>query len=176
LGAVLSACAGGIDGTGDKGYIDGKGIITELTVGQRKTPDPVAGTTLEGKKVSLADYSGKIVVINSWGSWCADCRVEADELTSVARQLAPKGVVFLGIDTRDPSVATGLAYQRRFDVPYPSIFDPAGRTLLAFHGTLPLNATPSTVILDKQGRVAASVLGEIPSRQTLVDLVADVNK
>ncbi|MCW2781129.1 MAG: TlpA family protein disulfide reductase [Marmoricola sp.] len=176
LGAVLSACAGGIDGTGDKGYIDGKGIITELPVAQRKAPGPVEGKTLEGKQISLADYRGKVVVINVWWSQCGPCRAEASDLNAAARELTPKGVVFFGINTRDASQALGKAYERNQKVPYPSLYDDDGSVLLAFHSTLPPNAIPSTVILDKQGRVAASILGQIPSTTTLVDLVQDASK
>jgi len=85
-------------------------------------------------------------------------------------------VVFLGINSRNPEQAGPRAFERRFDVPYDSIYDPDGRTLLAFHGTLNPSAIPSTVVLDEKGRVAASILGEIPSEQTLVDLVRDVQQ
>ena len=85
---------------------------------------------------------------------------------------AKDDVAFVGVNTKDSSPDQGLAFERRYDVPYPSFFDPSGRTLLAFHGTLNPSAIPSTVILDQQGRVAASILGEVPSQQTLVDLVA----
>ena len=91
-------------------------------------------------------------------------------LSEAARDLEDKGVAFLGIDSRDPSEAAARAFVRRFDVPYPSIYDQQGRTLLAFRGTLTPNSVPSTVVIDKEGRVAASVLGEI-TRTTLYDLV-----
>ena len=61
-------------------------------------------------------------------------------------------------------------------MPYPSIYDPGGRNLLAFRHTLTPNSIPSTVIIDRQGRVAASVLGEVTSTTTLVDLVDEVTK
>ena len=95
---------------------------------------------------------------------------------AAARELDKDGVAFVGINTKDSSPDQGLAFERRYDVPYPSFFDPSGRTLLAFHGTLNPSAIPSTVVLDEQGRVAASILGELPSQQTLVDLVRDVQK
>jgi hypothetical protein len=83
-------------------------------------------------------------------------------------------VVFLGIDSRDPSRAAARAFLRRFDVPYPSLYDQRGSTLLAFRGTLTPNSVPSTVVIDTRGRVAASVLGEV-TRTTLYDLVDDVS-
>ncbi len=172
----MTAACGGATGTGDKGYVDGEGIITRLAPAERKVPGEVSGTSLEGKPMSLADYSGQVVVLNVWGSWCPPCRAEAPLLASAARTLAADDVVFVGVNTKDSSPEQGLAFERRYDVPYPSFFDPSGRTLLAFRGTLNPSAIPSTVVLDAEGRVAASILGEVPSEQTLVDLVRDVQQ
>jgi thiol-disulfide isomerase/thioredoxin len=177
--AVLVAtagCSAGLGGTGDKGYIDGAGVITVLDAAKRQAPGPVSGTTLDGKQVSLSDYAGKVVVINVWGSWCPPCRAEADDLARAARELAPKGVVFLGINTRDTSADNARAFERTRDVPYASIYDPGGRNLLAFHRTLSPNSIPSTVVVDADGKVAASILGEVTTAQTLVDLVDEVSR
>lgn len=175
--ALLVAGCSGSDGTGDKGYVDGTGVITQLDPGDRDEPGEVSGTTLEGEDISLDDFRGKVVVVNVWGSWCPPCRAEADELVEAAERLQPGGeVAFLGINTRDNSSETALAFQRSRKVPYPSIFDPGGRTLLAFRGTLTPASIPSTVIIDRQGRVAASILGQLPSVTTLVELVTDAQK
>jgi thiol-disulfide isomerase/thioredoxin len=171
----LAGCSSDVGGSGDQGYVAGNGIITTLDVAHRKAPGPVSGRTLEGKRVSLSDYAGKVVVVNVWGSWCAPCRAEAPMLADAARDLADRDVAFLGIDSRDPSTAAARAFVRRFRVPYPSIYDQRGSTLLSFRGTLTPNSVPSTVVVDRQGRVAASVLGEI-TRTTLYDLVDDVAK
>lgn len=173
LVGVLSAC-GGSPTTGSKGYVSGEGVINQLPVAQRQAPGTVSGETLDGGHASLAALRGKVVVVNVWGSWCPPCRAEADNLVSAARQLAPKGVAFLGIDSRDPSTAQARAFVRTYGVPYPSIYDPSGRNLLAFHGTLGPTSIPSTVVIDRQGRVAASILGEVTSTQTLVDIVEQV--
>jgi len=173
---VLAGCSGGseIGSSGDQGFVSGTGAVSQLAVADRKAPGAVSGTTLAGKQVSLSDYRGKVVVVNVWGSWCGPCREEAPTLAKASTELAGKGVVFLGIDSRDPEQDAPRAFQRRFDIPYQSIYDPDGLTLLAFRGTLTPNSIPSTVIIDRQGRVAASVLGSV-DRSTLEGLVADAS-
>ena len=94
-------------------------------------------------------------------------------LAEAARDLEDDGVVFLGINSRDENTANVQAFQDRFEIPYDSIYDPAGETLLAFHGILPPQTIPSFVFIDADGRVAARVLGEI-DRSTLYGLVAKV--
>jgi thiol-disulfide isomerase/thioredoxin len=172
----VTGCANGVGGTGDKGYVDGEGVITLLAVADREKPGEVTGETLAGDPVDLSSYAGKVVVVNVWGSWCPPCRAEADELAAAARELAPSGVVFVGINSRDASADNARAFERTYEVPYPSIYDPSGRNLLAFRGTLTPNSIPSTVVIDREGRVAASVIGSVTSKTTLVDLVEDVAK
>lgn len=171
---ALAGCGSGVGGSGDRGYVDGKGIITRLPADERKKVGEVEGATLTGEKVSLADFKGKIVVVNVWGAWCPPCRAEADDLAEAAKQLAPEDVVFLGINTRDASKDNALAFETDRKIPYPSIYDPGGKNLLAFRGTLTPNAIPSTVVIDAKGRVAASIIGELTSARTLVGLVEDV--
>lgn len=173
-GTGLTACSNDqVGSSGDAGFVAGKGIITRLAVAKRKEPGPVSGRTLDGKPISLDDYRGKTVVVNVWGSWCAPCRAEAPDLVAASKELGRDGVVFLGINSRDLDRAAAQAFVRRFKVPYPSIYDQQGKTLLAFRGTLSPNAIPSTVVIDAQGRVAASVIGET-TKATLVGLVQDV--
>lgn len=174
LAATLAGCSSDeVGASGDQGFVSGRGIITTLPVAERKAPGEVAGETLDGEPIALSDFAGQVVVVNVWGSWCAPCRAEAPMLAEAARDLAKDDVAFLGIDSRDPSRSAAQAFVRRFDLPYPSIYDQQGETLLAFRGTLNPNAIPSTVIIDREGRVAASVLGEI-TRTTLYDLVEEV--
>lgn len=154
--------------------MSGDGIITTLPAAERSAPGEVSGQTIDGEPLALSDFEGQVVVVNVWGSWCAPCRAEAPMLAEAARDLAKQDVAFLGIDSRDPSKSAARAFVRRFDIPYPSIYDQQGRTLLAFRGTLTPNSIPSTVIIDEEGRVAASVLGEI-SKTTLYDLVDEAS-
>jgi thiol-disulfide isomerase/thioredoxin len=181
---VLAAC--GARGTGDKGYVDGDGVITQIAVADRKPVGKLTGPLLDGGTFDLAAQRGKVVVMNVWGSWCAPCRAEADVLASAAKALgaadgsgpgdattAGAPVVFVGINTRDSSRDNARAFERTYDIGYPSIYDPSGGTLLAFEGTIGPNAIPSTLVIDPRGRVAATVLGALTSRTTLLDLVHD---
>lgn len=169
---LLAGCA---EGTGDKGYVDGNGVITQLPAKDRHAVGQVSGTTLDGAHFDLADQRGKVVVVNVWGSWCAPCRAEAKTLAAAAADLTPQGVVFVGINTRDTSKDSARAFDRTYGITYPSIYDPFGKTLVAFRGTITPTAIPSTIVIDPQGRIAASVLGELTSKTTLVDLVQDAS-
>ncbi|MGH3413798.1 MAG: TlpA disulfide reductase family protein [Marmoricola sp.] len=172
--ATLAGCGG--EGTGGKGYVDGKGVINQAPPGKRVRIGKVSGTTLTGKHLDLSDYRGKVLVVNVWGSWCPPCRAEAPTLAAVARRLKSKDVVFVGIDTRDSSRSQGLAFKRQYHVDYPSIYDPDGRSLLAFRGAIAPDSIPSTMVVDRHGRVAASILGQVTSGSTLADLVHDARK
>jgi len=132
------------------------------------------GEDLDGEDVSLEDLRGKVVVINVWWSNCPPCRKEAPELVEVANATTGPDVAFLGIDVRDSSIDASRGYERTFDIPFPSIYDPRGVSLLEFRGTLTPNAIPSTLVLDRSGRVAASVLGPIPSATTLRNVIEKV--
>ena len=144
-----------------------------MAAADRVAPLELSGEDLEGKQVDLADLRGKPVVINVWWSECPPCRVEQPDLNEAAAELGDD-VAFLGLNIRDSSAEKGLAFVRNFDVPYPSVYSPDGAALLSFAGTLNPRSIPSTVVLDAEGRVAASVQGRIPTTQTLVSLVEKV--
>jgi len=176
LALLLSACstAGAQPSSGGNGYVGtGKGSLTRVPPASR-VKAPVAAGTLLGSNttVSTASYQGKVVVLNVWGSWCPPCRQEAPALQQASVQTA-RVARFLGINSRDSDPATAQAFVRAKGVTYPSIYDPDGQVLLHFSGTLPLSTFPSTLILDRQGRVAARISGPI-TKITLVDLVDDV--
>jgi thiol-disulfide isomerase/thioredoxin len=158
---LLAGCAGGPElSSGDQGFVTGDGAVSVLAEGERKAPlGEVAGETVDGEPVSLEDLAGAVVVIPVWGSWCAPCRAEAPGLAVAARDLADDDVVFLGIGARDRNKVEVRRFLERFDVPYDSIHDEDGRTMLAFRGTLPPMSIPSFVFVDAEGRVAARILG-----------------
>lgn len=169
---LLAGCSS-LQGTGEKGYVSGDGSVALVASGERDAPVSLTGDDLDGKPLDLADLRGKPTVVVVWGSWCVDCRVEAPDLVDAAGQL-DGDAHFVGIDIRDPSTAQAQTFVRTFDVPYPSFYSPDGKALLAFTGTLTPGTVPATVVLDAEGRIAASIIGRIPSTTTLVDVVRDV--
>lgn len=114
----------------------------------------------EGKKVGIEDFPGKVVVVNLWGQWCGPCRTEAPEMEKVHQQAGASGVQVLGLDVRDDTRAAPQDFMRNRGLTYPSIWDPSGRVLLQLSG-YPRNIIPSTLVLDKQHRVAAVFLREL---------------
>jgi len=176
LGVVLLAvlpagCAQSMGGA--EGFVAGSGTVTVLPEKQRVPAPELSGPSLDGGRLRLQDFTGSTVVLNVWGSWCAPCRDEAPDLVRAANRLEDEKVQFLGVNVREPGVASAKAFVRSYDVPYPSIYDSDGSELLGFRGTLPPEAIPSTLVIDPQGRVAARVLGTVDTT-TLVGLVHDV--
>lgn len=168
---LVTGCSS-LQGTGEKGYISGNGEIVQRAVDQREQPIELTGEDLEGQPLDLADLRGTAAVVVVWGSWCPPCVAEAPDVVAAAEQLGDRAR-FVGIDLRDGDPAQGLAFQRNYDLPYPSFYSPDGREMLAFEGVLTPRSIPAFVVLDAQGRVAASINGRLPSTQTLVDLVED---
>ncbi|WP_439951622.1 TlpA family protein disulfide reductase [Actinomadura macra] len=162
LCGLLAGCAGSgaaEDGTGGNGnrFISGDGNVTEFTPGDRKSVQDVTGEGLDGKPFRLADLKGKVTVVNFWASWCAPCRGEAPSLNQVYTENKPKGVEFLGVNFKDAK-DNAKAFERKFKVAYPSLFDADGRVTLAFR-EVPPSAVPSTLVLDRQGRITARIIG-----------------
>jgi thiol-disulfide isomerase/thioredoxin len=112
-----------------------------------------------GGRDSLAHYKGDVVVVNIWSSTCGPCRTEAAGLAEVSRATYAKGVRFLGIDTRDLSRPSALAFEKRFGVNYPSLYDSPGRLVLRFpRGSVNPQSYPATLVVDRRGRIAARAL------------------
>lgn len=160
-------------GTGDTGFVTGDGSVTEVPPAERGEVVALTGPAVQGADLDLKDYRGKPVVVVVWGSWCTPCRAEAPDVVAAAQELGDRAQ-FVGINIRDPSTDQASSFVRRFEVPYPSYYSPDGRALLAFQGTLTPNSIPSFVVLDGEGRVAASIIGRLPSTKTLVGVVEDV--
>ena len=173
LVAALTACTPEESGAADvvgQGYVSGDGSVQTYDAGERKGPVAIAGTDFEGNDVDTADWVGEVVVVNTWYASCAPCRAEAPDLVSLAE--TKDDVRFLGINTEDDAGAA-QAFQRTFEVPYPSIEDRTGVVIAGLNGVVPLQAVPTTVVLDQQGKVAARVIG-LAEGSTLEALVDEV--
>jgi thiol-disulfide isomerase/thioredoxin len=177
LVGVLSLAAAGCSGddrSTEGGYVGtSTSRVTVVPPDQRKPAASVSGPRLGSKDtLSTADFAGRVVVINVWGSWCPPCRQEAPDLEAASRQTRDKAA-FVGITTKDYDPAPAEAFVRAFKITYPSIYDPTGSVLLSFAGDLPPSAIPSTLVIDGHGRIAARILGTITT-DSLVDLIDDV--
>jgi len=177
LAAVLATAAlaaGVLTGCGDENWAkkctttDG---VVECTPAKRPQIQNVTGDLLDGDPYDVAKERGQVVVVNFWGSWCAPCRAEADDLEKTYRATKAKGVTFLGVNSRDDR-DSALAFEREH-VTYPSIYDFDGKVALKFDVTQA--STPATLILDRQGRIAVAIRQATTATQLqpLVEKIAD---
>ena len=156
-----------------KNYISGEGTISEIKAADRGEPVSFESVTDSGDDVSSADYAGKVLVLNFWYAGCPPCRVEAPELEQVNQAFQGQDVAFLGVNVRDQP-AQSLSFAETLGVTYPSVIDADnGNLLLAFAGTVAPNAVPTTLVIDKQGRVAARFLGAIDGPSSLRTIIND---
>jgi thiol-disulfide isomerase/thioredoxin len=156
----------------EQGYVSGDGTTTIVAEAERKPAPDLTGTTLDGQSFALADHLGDVVVLNVWASWCAPCRAEAEDMQKVSSELADKGVQFVGLNTRD-SQAAADAFVDRFGLTYPSVVDTDGSRQLLLRDTLPPAAIPSTIVIDRQGRVAGRAIGEV-DRSRLLGMIEPI--
>ncbi|MEU6505237.1 TlpA disulfide reductase family protein [Streptomyces sp. NPDC046942] len=158
---TLSACGKGgtSGGGGNTNFVTGNNGIATAPVGKRDAAPDLSGTTIDGKTLDVASFKGQVVVVNVWGSWCSPCREEAKYFAKVSQSYAGKGVQFVGINTRDTSTTPAVNFEKEHGITYPSLYDPTGKLMLRFKkGTLNPQLIPSTLVIDRQGKVAARAL------------------
>ena len=155
-----------------KGYVSGDGAVESIPADRRGKPVSLTGELLDGSAWDIASTRGTVLVLNVWGSWCAPCVAEAPTLQKVWSGLQSDKVParFVGIDFREDP-ARGAAFARKAGVTYPSLSDESGVAILALQGKAP--TTPTTLVLDPEGRIAARVNGSV-TESTLRGLVDDV--
>lgn len=160
---LVAGCGGSAEAEAgsvpEAGYVAGDGSIVLVPPSERAAAPDVVGPTLDGETFRLADHRGDVVVLNVWASWCAPCRAEAPTLAALSEELQAQGVTFVGLDTRD-SDASARAFIDRFGIEYANVIDRDGQLQLLFSDTLPPQAIPSTLVIDREGRVAGRVLGK----------------
>lgn len=158
----------------DKGYVSGDGSSISTPPEDRTDPVVFEGVTEHGKAYGSDDTVGSVTVVNFWYAACAPCRAEAPDLAAAFDEFAPEGVKFVGVNTRDQS-AQALQFAKEFGIEYPSIMDNQGDRAVqrAFAGQVPLNAVPTTLVLDTDGRVAHRVLGQLAGESQLRTLIGE---
>jgi peroxiredoxin len=154
----------------NKNYIAGDGAVETYAADSRGEAVKVAGTLYNGTAVDSADWAGQVTVLNFWYAACAPCRPEAKDLQALSREFSEEAR-FYGVNVRDEK-ATAEAFERNFGVTYPSFKDKDGGILLSMTSYVPPQAVPTTLVLDKEGRVAARILG-VADKGTLKTLIRD---
>lgn len=152
----VTACAPG-DAAVSPGYVSGDGTVTEWAPEDRGEPVELTGTSFNDESVDITDHRGEVVLINTWYAACPPCRKEAPDLVELDAQ---DGVQLIGINSRDDA-GTALAFDRTFNVEYPSINDHDGQAISQLQGLVAINAVPTTLVLDHEGRVSARVIGSV---------------
>jgi len=170
----VAACSGGAiaqntPASSGQSFVGASYSSTYFGPGSRPPAPAVTGTTLAGAKFSLAADRGTVVVMNFWGSWCGPCRREAPALAALADYFKNDQVRFVGDDVHDYADAA-KAFEQTFNVGYPSLNDQGEQIVLAFHSTVPPSAIPTTLVIDRAGRIAARIVGEVtyPGLRSLV--------
>ena len=154
----------------NKNYIAGDGSVSEYAPGTRTAAVVMTGVLYDGTTVDSAQWQGNVTVLNVWYAACAPCRKEAPDLEALHQEFKNDGVQFYGINVRD-TAATAAAFERTFGTTYPSFNDSDGGILLALASHVPPRAVPTTLVLDKHGKVAARILG-LAEKSTLKALIS----
>jgi thiol-disulfide isomerase/thioredoxin len=158
----------------NKNYIAGDGTVTEFALGSRPGFEAFVGTTESGQVLDSSAFEGNVIVMNWWYSACAPCRAEASDLAMLSVEFEDS-VQFVGVNVRD-TAETALAFDRNFRIEYPSVIDAqSGQVSLAFTGVVSPQAVPTTIVIDRDGKVASRILGRIEASilRTLIQTVVD---
>lgn len=174
VGLLTVAGCSDLQGTEGKEWITGEGRIIEVAPSERAAPVEAGGEDLDGNALDLDDYRDRVVVLNVYASWCPPCRAEMPLVVDLADSYDPAEVAFLGVNIRDASRDNAEAFIRAQDVDFPSFYDPGSEVLLRLSDDLGPYSLPSTVVLDRRGRLAVLVLGEIPGAVSMRDAIDQV--
>jgi peroxiredoxin len=179
LALALAGCTsgGGIsddyNGSGDGDYTSGDGTTQFFAAGSRGEPIVFEGETDSGGTVSSDDLAGQVVLVNFWYAGCGPCRTEADDLNDLYDEYSGQGVAFLGVNIRD-NAATARSFETEHAVEYESVLDVDDAAVtLAFARPAPPSTTPTTFLLDREGRVAARFTSAIDPRVAVVAAMID---
>jgi thiol-disulfide isomerase/thioredoxin len=141
-----------------------------IAAADRTAAPALSGPTLDGGQLDVGELRGEVVVVNFWASWCAPCRAEAGNLIRVAERTADDGVTFVGVNVKDEK-GNAQAVERSYEVPYASIHDQPGALLTRFRRLVP-QTPPTTLLLDRDGRIAARFIGGVTEDELLAPVQA----
>jgi len=144
------------------GLASGNGATTlddALARGERPASPPLKLPPLDGNgpERTLADYRGKVVVLNVWASWCTPCRDESPLLERWHKRISKQGGTVLGVDVQDID-SDARKFIDEFKLTYPQLRDKEGDDMRADWGAV---SYPETFVIDRQGRVAALMRGPV---------------
>jgi thiol-disulfide isomerase/thioredoxin len=164
---LVTGCSNGGASKAEESFIAGSGAITKIKIGNRISAPAISGMALSGKNFTFT--KGRVAVVNVWASWCSPCRAEEPTLSALFQRYAD--VQFIGILTRDNPV-NAEAFTRKRQTPYPTLINDS--ILIGLRKSLPANAIPTTVIIDRKGNVAARISGvvTVASLSTLIEEVS----
>jgi thiol-disulfide isomerase/thioredoxin len=170
---LLTGCTEQGAQTADSGYISAGDGAWEQWKQPTTAPVTFSGTTVDGTTFSSKRYLGKVVVVNFWYAGCAPCRAEAPILQGLYSTYQDRGAMFLGVNVVDQA-PTAISFEKAHGVSYPSVLDSAtGTARNAFSGAVSASTVPVTFVLDKKGRIAARIVGELQSKSILDTLITD---
>ena len=163
ISLLITSCAtpvSNISSDSESGFVSGDGTSIFLKKNERNPAPELSNVEFLSSEIDLKTLKNKVVLINVWGSWCSPCRKEAPELEELYLKNKADNVEFIGINIRDSKISANR-FIENFSITYPNIFDRDGKLLLGYKDSLPANAIPSTILIDKNGLVAARQLGPI---------------
>lgn len=163
ISLLITSCAtpvSNISSDSESGFVSGDGTSVFLNKSERKPAPELENVDFLSAEIDLNSLKNKVVLINVWGSWCSPCRKEASELEELYLKNKTNNVEFIGINIRDSRISANR-FIENFSITYPNIFDRDGKLLLGYKDSLPANSIPSTILIDKNGLVAARQLGPI---------------
>ncbi len=164
LAGLVSGCSGGagavdVNNGGQFRFVAATPSGELIAAAERGVAPRFDGTLLDGTDFESSSMDGNVAVVNFWGQWCAPCRVETPDFQKVYADVEAEGVSFLGVDVKDND-QLARAFLADNGVTYPSLYDPRGEVGLVFRD-YPPSAIPSTILLDRRGRVAAVYVGAV---------------
>lgn len=173
IGCTTAGSVAGQNQQSSEGSESVDGRVVEIPVDERGASVSFSGITEYNDPVSSDDYEGNVFVVNFWYAACGSCIIEAPMLEEVWQTYQDDGVGFLGVNIYDQP-GTAVAFAEDNGITYPSVIDVNdGRVKQAFAGVTPIQATPTTLVLDREGRVAARIIGQLESASILDTLVSD---